>query len=244
MRVGHDRIFIMCHQGLGDHILCAGIYREYAKIYGLCVIPVTQKNYKTVCEMLKDVPNIKLIKYRSEIWNLRMLAHRSFLSKLGFKVLNLGTYGSKFFEDLSKKLDANYYDQAKLPLGIRWSSFYVERNLVREEELFNLLGCENEKYIFVHDDPSRGFILRQELIPSEYKIIKPDLKLIEKYSFFDYLKIIENASEIHCIESSFVALIESFEIQVPKFAHRYARPEAKNDPRHEFTYRSDWTIVS
>ena len=63
-----------------------------------------------------------------------------------------------------------------------------------------------------------------------------------KFSFFDYLKIIENASEIHCIESSFAALIESLEYSIPKYAHRYARPEAKNDFRHEFTYRSNWHV--
>jgi hypothetical protein len=205
---------------------------------------VIQKNYNVVRDLLKDVVNIKVIPYHSELWNVKMLSHRNLLQKYKFEILNLGSYGDNFFSDPKKKLDANYYDQAKLPLAIRWSSFYFERNLVREQELFELLGCDEGKYIFVHEDPSRDFLLRPELLPSEYRIIRPDLKRIKKFSFFDYLKIIENASEIHCIESSFVALIESLEIPVPKFAHRYARPEAKNDPRHEFSFKSDWTIVS
>jgi hypothetical protein len=233
----------MSHQGLGDHILCAGIYREYAKKYNLCVVPVTQKNYKTVCEMLKDVSNIKILRYQSEIWNLKMLANRNYLKRFSFDFLNLGTYGSSFFDDPLKKIDANFYDQANLPLETRWTSFYFDRNLVQEEKLFNLLECNKGDYIFVHEDPSRGFLLQPDLLPPGIRIVRPNLKLIGRYSFFDYLKVIENASQIHCIESSFAALIESFQISVPKFAHRYARPEAALDPRYEFTYKSEWTIL-
>jgi hypothetical protein len=55
--------------------------------------------------------------------------------------------------------------------------------------------------------------------------------------------IIENSFEIHCIESSFSAFIEMLDLSIPKFAHRYARPEAKNDFCHEYTYKSAWQIV-
>jgi hypothetical protein len=83
--------------------------------------------------------------------------------------------------------------------------------------------------------------VRRDLIPPNLRIIKPDISLKE-FNFFDYTMIIENSKEIHCIESSFAALIESIPLRVPKFAHRYARPEATSDFRHEFTYRSSWGI--
>jgi hypothetical protein len=55
--------------------------------------------------------------------------------------------------------------------------------------------------------------------------------------------IIENAEEIHCIESSFSAYIDNLMLGNLKFAHRYARPEARDDFKHEFTYKAYWKIL-
>jgi hypothetical protein len=124
------RIFIATHFGLGDHILCNGIYRYFAKKYELCVLPVKNNNLVAVKRILSDVSNI---------------------------------------------------------------------------------------------------------------IITPN-KLLKNSNFFNYGYVLENAAEIHCIESSFAALIEILDIRVPKYVHRYARPEAANDFHHEFTYKSTWNI--
>ena len=75
-----------------------------------------------------------------------------------------------------------------------------------------------------------------------FDIIEP-LSNKSKFTVFNYIKILESAEQIHCIESSFAALIESIEIKANLFAHRYARPEAKNDYKHEFTYKKDWQIL-
>lgn len=233
-------IFILPHQGLGDHILCAGIYREYASRYFHCVVPVMTSYHEEVKEMLKDVANIQVVSYGSE---LRAMAHRDLLRKCGYDMLNLGSYGPNWFDDKNRRLDANYYYQAGLSLESRWNSFRYVRNKEREDELFKIFGCEMGEYIFVHDDASRNFNIDESRLPSGFRIIRPDLKLAKRFRFFDYLKIIENASEIHCMESSFGALIESLEIPLPKFAHRYARPEAKADRRHEFTYKSNWEVL-
>ena len=190
--------------------------------------------------MLKDVSNIQIVSYGSE---LMLLAHRNLLQKCGYDVLNLGSYGSNWLNDKNRRFDGNYYDQAGLSLECRWNSFRYVRNMEREEELFKILGCEVGKYIFVHDDVSRSFKIDENKLPSGLRIIRPDPKLAKKYRIFDYLKVIENASEIHCIESSFGAMIESLEIPLPKFAHRYARPEAIADRRLEFTYRTKWKVL-
>jgi hypothetical protein len=233
-------IYILPHPGLGDHILCAGIYREYSSKYFHCVVPVVTRYREEVRAMLKDVSNIQVISYGSE---LQLLAHRDFLRKCGYDVLNLGSYGSDWFNDETRRLDANYYDQAGLSLDCRWNSFRYVRNKAREHELFNMLQCDGGEYIFVHDDARRNFNIDQSKLPTGVRIVRPDLKFANSYRIFDYLKIIENATEIHCIESSFCALIESLEIPLPKFAHRYARPEAKADRRLEFTYRSEWEVL-
>ena len=235
-------IYIVAHQGLGDHILCSGLYREYSVNYLKCIVPVIDSYFETVSKMLQDVPNLQVVPYTTEFWAMKMEAHANLLRSFGYDVLKLGHFGSGFFLDPQKRLDANFYDQAGLNLNHRWDSWNLSRDKNAEERLFKKLIDGNEPYIFLHDDESRNFGINQELLPEGIRIIRPDKKLAKEFSFFDYLKIIENAQELHCIESSFAALIESMQFDKPKFAHRYARPEAKSDFRHEFTYRSKWHI--
>jgi hypothetical protein len=236
----NESVFILAHPGLGDHILCSGIYREYAARYGLCLVSALKSNFESVKDLVKDVENIRIVPYESEMW---MVAHRNLLNRIGFKTLSLGLFGTDWLEDKNIRFDANYYLQAGLPLALRWDSFKYSRNLDNEERLFKLLGCNDSEYIFVHDDAGRNFSIKDEKLPRGLKIVRPSLELADKFSFFDYLKVIEHATQIHCIESSFCALIESLELQKPKFAHRYARPEAKNNMQLEFSYRSNWEII-
>ena len=235
-------VYILCHQGLGDHILCNGIYREYANKYKKCVIPVIDKYFKTVQQMLSDLTNVQVVRVKNPFWAFKIESQANLLSYIGFDILKLGSFGADFFKDNSKRLDANYYQQAGLALSKRWESFRVPRNRDLEDKLFRKLVGETKEYVFLHYDQKRNFLLDSELIPKHLLRVVPNERLNKKFSFFDYLKIIENAREIHCIESSFAALIESLEYPIPKYAHRYARPEAKNDFRHEFTYRSNWYI--
>jgi len=236
-----NKVFIACHQGLGDHILCNGIYREFASKHELCVIAVKKKYAKTVKYMLSDVKNIKIVLLPEQKSWRYIRIWRVFFKIRGYKILGLGSQGLNFFP-LGVRFDQNFYDQAKLEFNKRWTSFYFPRNEFSEKQLLEELQCEKGKYIFLHEDESRNFKINRDLITSNLKIISP-VNNISKSNFFDYAYVIENAAEIHCIESSFAALVESLQIDVKKFAHRYARHHALNDFRHEFTYRSNWIII-
>lgn len=245
--MGSRGVYILAHQGLGDHLLCGGIYREYARRFPLVFIPVTANYAQTLRDMLSDLDNVRIISFNFPITdsrlNLKMESQGKLMSKFGFEILYLGAFEASFFKDPSLRLDANYYLQANLELSHRWDSFSVPRDLAKESELKNLLTENGKKYVFVHDDKDRNFNIREEYFPNGCKVVRPDNALSKHYSFFDYLTLIEEAEEIHCIESSFAALIEGLQIPGIKFAHRYARPEALNDYRHEFTYRTGWKII-
>jgi hypothetical protein len=235
-------LYIAPHQGLGDHILCSGLYRYLAKDYDLCVIPVIKRNYRAVKDLLKDVKNIQLVKFGE--WFPTFEPHRDILKKLGFSSLNLGGFGVPNDIPSNFRFDEWFYSQANVPFVERWNSFYYERDEDKEEELFNLFALQDCSYAFVHEDATRNYLIDSSMIKAGLKIIKSDGNLAKKYTPFNYLKIIEGAKEIHCIESSFCAFIESLENETPKFAHRYARPEAKSDRRQEFTYKHNWTIIN
>ena len=72
----------------------------------------------------------------------------------------------------------------------------------------------NEKYIFVHDFCSdKTFNLK---IESDLKVVKPTMG---DYSLMDYMKLIENAEEIHCIDSSFINMIDVSPLDRNLFFH-------------------------
>ncbi len=230
------------HQGLGDHLLCIGIYQEYARKYSRVFITVSHKYYSELISILGDVKNITIIVLPTNHLSWCTRVAQKIARLLNVKVVGLGGYGANFLQS-EMRFDQNFYDQANVDFECRWTSFTTLRNIQIEEKLFQYLKCGNAPYVFVHEDASRGFIINRDLLPANLRIVQPQTD-DTGYSLIDYRKVIEGASEIHVIESSFAAYIEGLDITVPLFAHRYARPETYKDYRHEFTYKKIWKIYS
>ena len=90
----------------------------------------------------------------------------------------------------------------------------------KEKEVLNILNPTGEKYIFIHDDSSRGFSIDMSRIKTEYKVIMND----KRFNVFDYITLIENAEEIHFMQSSFKELMCSYELKKPTlYQHNYVR---------------------
>ena len=237
-------VLVTPHQGLGDHLLCVGMYRDFSSRYTRVLITVKSIYFAELKALLSDLPNVTLFKlptHEPHLWRKTRVLQK--LAKiLRVRVVGLGGFGENFLKS-KIRYDENFYLQANIAFEHRWSSFSAPRNLRKEYELSRLLGCENQPYIFLHEDASRGFRINRDHLPKGIKVVEPSAdKSI--YQLVDYRKIIEGALEIHTIESSFAAFIESLCLTTPLYAHRYARPEANQDSRLEFSYRSSWEILN
>lgn len=162
--------------------------------------------------MYRDLKNLDIFYFDTEIEIINFINS----NKLNANLIRVG------FEKLDQYLkkmtfDKAFYEIAGLDFKIRFKKFYVERDYEQEENLLNHLNPDKEKYIFVHDDPTRGYNIN---IESNIKIIKNDTN----YKFFDYLKVLESAEEVHYMQSSFADLINSYELKHPKlFLHKKVR---------------------
>jgi hypothetical protein len=235
-------VLITPHQGLGDHLLCVAIYREYSRKYRRVFITVRRDYYQELSSLLSDLHNITLILLpNNHLLRFTRLTQRA-ARFLKIQVVGLGGYGENFLES-DMRFDHNFYHQAQLHFEYRWTSFSAPKNDEKEERLFHFLNCADAPYIFLHEDPARGFTINQKLLPVGLKIIEPSANQ-RIFNLIDYRKVIEGASEVHVIESSFAAYIESLSTTMPLFAHRYARPETFKDYRYEFTYKKPWRILS
>jgi hypothetical protein len=226
---------------LGDQIVCSPIYRILAERYPVVVIPSNQEYLFTIKNLLKDCTNIIVQGIPNQISHSGQLVMRKYLEVFGFDSLRIGRFADDYMTIPNVRTDEYFYIQAKLDFDNRWSRFYFDRDSERESWLEKELGISDEPFIFVHEDLSRGMKIKRNLIPNGIRVIEPN-KAIAGAQVLDYLGIIERAMEIHCIESSFSALIESIDLQTPKFIHRYAREKVMKNSANEFTYRSSWTI--
>lgn len=229
--------------GLGDHIINNGLVRHFYKKHNAIKLFALFHNVKNVEYMYRDLENFEVIgvkaknynKYRrrvveyltNNVNNLDIL-HLP-LSNIpcywGFKE-HIKAYTShtkyrKTFEfNIAPSCDMAYYIYAGVDFSVRFNEFYFERDLKKEKEVFNTLNPLGEKYIFIHDDASRGFSIDMNRIKTEHKVIMND----KRFSVFDYISLIENAEEIHFMQSSFKELICSYKLNKPTlYQHNYVR---------------------
>jgi hypothetical protein len=196
--------YIYHHLGLGDHIICNGLVRHFRVIYGEVSVFCKSHNVKNVEYMYRDDPKIKIIDIIDD-YNANIYISEN---KLENDLIKVGFYS------MNKKFDQIFYEMINLPFEFRFSKFYYERNKEIEEEVFKKYNPENSDYIFVHGQV-------------DFSKIRNDLKVIInpiEYKIFDLLKLIENATEVHLMESSIKCLVNSYLFDKPKFFyHQYVR---------------------
>ena len=186
--------------------------RHFCKLYDNVVLFCYTHNFKNVEYMYRDLNNLEIFNFNTEHEIIEFIN----TNKLSANLIKVG------FENLPQYLNEMTFDKAfykivQLDFDIRFNEFYFERNYEKENIVYNNLNPDNQKYIFVHDDPSRGYEIK---VNSQYKIIRNDVQ----FRIFNYIKILENAEEIHYMQSSFADLINSYKLDRPKlFLHTKVR---------------------
>lgn len=186
------------HLGLGDHFIHHGAIRKLLKIKNYDKIYILTKNIylNLIKTMFKDDVRIDIIEC-----NTNENAISSVNSFDGDKY-NCWWYnnGNTFVEDYA-------YEALEFSPDDRYKYFYIERDLDREKEVFDVIAPK-EDYIFIADDSKRNF-----RISDEKALRGRHLKIARSSNYlyltpFDLLKVIENSVESHCLYSSFNVLID------------------------------------
>ena len=208
--------YIHHHLGLGDHIICNGMVRHFCKKYDNIVLFCYSHYHDNVNYMYRDLDNLEIFTFDTEeesfLFVERNPTVKNSLLKVGFNKL----------DDCLKKMtfDEAFYYLAGLDFNVRFDEFYFERDLEKEEEVCKTLNPDNEKYIFVLDDPKRGYNIDMSKVTDEYKIIHNDYQ----FRMSDYIKLLENAEEIHMMQTGFLDLVNSYKMDKPKiYRHNYVR---------------------
>lgn len=202
-------IFVRPHLGMGDFLVCNSIFRHFAESNGI-ILPCKSANLPSVQFMLNGLTVAFLAVTNDE----QVDRFTGIASMRGTEILKLGMFGEGFD---GKRWDAAMFEQAGLPFEQRWTGFKVDRDLSREFE------PPKEPYAFVHEDVQRGFVIRLARVPKDIKLVYPVIG--QTNNLFDYCRLIENATELHLIDSCFAILADSLpSLKCKRFVvHHYAR---------------------
>jgi hypothetical protein len=224
------------HMGLGDHIVCNALVRHLAKDDTI-IVPV-KKHYETSVKfMFSDDPNI-IVKPFPKDKKVDKFCRKK--AKEGIEVIWNGNLGpsKEAWEKSNSNFDRRFYEQANLDFNLRWDGFKLPENNYDWMDLFHLRfpDIEPTDYIFLHQTSSTVIKrVNRNLIKHDI-VFEPDVGFTD--NIFDYVGILKNAKEVHCIDSSFLFLADSLNLACKMHYHVYAKEYNPHPP----TLRSNWIV--
>jgi len=263
---------IIHHQGFGDLMTSNPICNYYSEKYDELVIFVLDESRKTVVsDMYKHRPNIKCVipdfigenTYNSSCIicmaygypcrpESRYDGHKyiDYSKWTDYENIKIGCFKEdykKWEKYLYDNMDNNisfshsFYLYENISLDVRNNYFSVYRDDETESKKFDELP--NKEYIVLHDDPDRSLLIDKTKLPQNYHIHQ--LNGSSK-NMIDQIKILENAKELHFIDSSYSVLIYYLSLtndkikNIPKYFHFYAR---RNGMIYENPVPNNWNII-
>jgi hypothetical protein len=211
--------------GLGDLIVLSGAAVTTAKIHGKVVLTSTSKYKDEFERIFADYPEIML---------------DVVLSRTG-EFLKDDIAENLLFHDesisfINTPLDEfeRTYKHFGIPYDHRWSACPIESACDRVEQM----AVPDRKYAFVHDDPDRGYRIDLERLPN-LTCYHPSS--FERESILEFKDLLENADEVHVIDSVFFHFAESIKPKGRLYIHRYARPYNKR--YNDYKTRYKWKVI-
>lgn len=219
-------LFLHHHLGLGDHIICNGLVRYLSK-NNFIKLFCKEHNFINVKLMYGDCDNIDIIKVYNdfEAENTGKLYPENYI-RLGVAL------NGNWPPEIESSWDKVFYYQLDIPHDYSWSMFKYNKPSTQ-----NILP--NTKYAFLCNIGSDG------VDRLDYSRIDSSLNLV--YSnhggFFDNIDLIENATQIHCVNSSYIHLIDRLNSIDKNKTKLFYHKNFKFKIHGEFTLKKNWTII-
>jgi hypothetical protein len=236
----NNEIYIYHQTCIGDHILCFPIIKHYAKIHDKVYVLAYNRG-------IMHIDNLKIL--YSSLSNVELILfnsgdHAGCLSFLSSHPNNLiighEDYRQMLQKDSNTRFDKYFYERANVPFENKWGGIDLNRNKDQEKNtylnVFNLK--EDEDFIFVQEDPTRNYYIKNQYVNNSVKAIESAKFL--NVSIFNFLYTIEKAKEVHVINSSFLTLIDMLGLREDHlFYHKYVRSSEFEQPH----LKLNWKII-
>jgi hypothetical protein len=210
----NDNGLVLICQGTTDIINQFGLIKYYCKLYKKLYLFSLPIHKHLLTFYLKD-ENIEIIYFDNEYnvkENLFSYVNKNYEHLLVNDFLFHGWYDRDRNDKYKNKFEGNwiedsynfvnmFYSSYDIDISVRIDYFIFDRDHELENRTYdNFVQEHGDKYILYHSNDNDNFIINKK----DYKYINLNKK---SDTFFDYIKILENAHEIHVIDSSWAAFI-------------------------------------
>lgn len=208
------------HLGLGDHFVCNGLVRYiYTNYYKDIILVVKKHNYETVKTLYSDLN----IKYMAVDSDCDVITNGYKYIKIGFEYCDINNW------------EKSFYDQLKIDYKNRYKYAFFPRNKDREDFIFNKFNIK-EDYAFCN----RSFSGGNYNIDIKTKYKKIYLQKITD-NILDWIGVIENAKEIHTIDTSVFQMIKNLNLKCNKYFYDIRQKNGDGTP-YSFD-NQNWIII-
>jgi hypothetical protein len=219
-------LFLHHHLGLGDHIIRNGLVR-YLSDNNFIKLFCKEHNYDNVKLMYSDSDNIDIIKvYNDAEANNIGIQYEEDYIRLGVAL------NGNWPPEMESAWDKVFYYQLNIPYDYSWSMFKYNKSSTQN-------NVPDTEYAFLCNIGSDG------IDRLDYSRIDSKLNMV--YSnhggFFDNVDLISNAKEIHCINSSYIHLIDRLECVNEDRTKLFYHKNFKFKMHGEFTLKKNWNII-
>ena len=254
------KIFLANNAGLGDYILMNGATRfleSQEDVEEVAVFCMSDDNkYRQIKRMYSDNPNIKVIgephpdSFRQG--QKKIKTYRSKYPDYDFRVLfwPVGVWPNAMIKG---GLDPNkencwpelFYQVHGAPYSARHEHFYIKRDYDREDELRRELLLPDKFALCIDEGRRPKFNLAPQ---TDLFLFKPHYRreLFGKYYIWDWMGIVEDASEIYTVDTGWMHLLKSMRLDKPKFFYHVRPGPCKNVFTSRYIndeYDNGWTII-
>lgn len=225
----NNKLLIHHHLGLGDTIICNGLVNYLSNEKGIeCFLPVKRHYLNMVQFLYKNNHRVKLFGIDNETRDNDI---ENFAETNNLQILKIG------FEKVKKNnFNTYFYKQLNIPYEYSFRYFNLpednEKYAQLEKHLFEFFGINSSNFILVHNESSyEKYELKIES--------KLDQIVINKESdlfnnLFLYKDLIRKAKEIHCINGSFLHLVERVDSNAQLFYHHLRKNNMQIQNRWEW----------
>jgi len=251
------KFLVLHHLGLGDHFVMNGFIhflRLQEKPEEILLV-VKEHNLKTVVKMYEGCTEIDFypIKDMDDLYP-KEEPHKKIAGLIdqGYLYIGFGVHGNnnKYLE-LDTSWANCFYKQMGLDSSIRFKLFHFPSNLEPSVAIVKaVVEKVGPKYIVIHDDPSRGFVLKYSAIKrflkedsmeelpiiylgkDRYKMplidggVNPDVgEIVKTETLYDYCHLLANATACHMMDSSVALLLDLLQTKEgqKRYMHEYAK---------------------
>jgi hypothetical protein len=214
------KLILYHHLGLGDHFVCNGLVNFLSQKYNLIYLPCKEINFPTVNYLYSENEDVKVFKTTKD----EDLSVLTFSTLISAPIIRVG------FEHCNPlKWDRSFYEQLDIDFDFRYRLFNLPK---KKPEI--TLDVPDKKYILIHNKSSFGDYTLE--IDTKYEKI-----YVEKVNdnLLSYIDLIQNAQEIHCIDSSFCCLIDGINLPNVKLIYH----DIRKTPNTSWNITKKWKIV-